>query len=213
MKIAKQNLNLFFPTPVWSAEMEGYEPVHEAIRQELAKLDWQTIDQQHHAKYSEHHSFTEDRFITVEQAPTIGTILELFMQLCKQIGEELNWDLSTHPLLLTSYWVHATEPGGITQTHSHKPSLLSGVYYVDKPENSGDLVFVDENPYHAYGAPVKEGMPHPLGDETVAFPAKEGTMLIFPSWLSHRVAKNRSGKRRLSLSFNAALGHSEPASA
>lgn len=209
MRVAKQNLTLFFPTPVWSAEMEDYEPVHEAIREELAKLDWQTIDEQHSAKYGEYHTYSEDRFITVEQAPTIGVILEFFMQICNKIAEELNWDLSEHRLFLTSYWVHATAPGDLTQTHTHKPSLLSGVYYVDKPEKSGDLVFVDENPYHAFGAPVKEGMPRPLGGEEVAFPAAEGTMIVFPSWLSHKVPRNRSGQRRLSLSFNAGLGYPE----
>jgi len=43
---------------------------------------------------------------------------------------------------------------------------LSGVYYVDKPENSGDL--------------------------------------IFPGWLPHKVPRNDSDQRRVSISFNAA---------
>ena len=116
MRVAKQNLTLFFPTPVWNVEMEGYEPVNQAIREELARIDWQSVDEQHAEMFSEYHTYSEDRFITVEQAPTIGVILELFMDLCKQIGKELNWDLSEHRLVLSSYWVHATQPGDLTQT-------------------------------------------------------------------------------------------------
>ena len=80
----------------------------------------------------------------------MGIILKLFISACNAIAREWNWDMREQTVSLRNYWIHATPPGELTQFHDHKPDSFSGVYYVDKPPNSGDLIFVDVNPYHEY---------------------------------------------------------------
>jgi predicted component of type VI protein secretion system len=39
----EQILNLCFPTPIWRLNFSDYEPVNQAIRKEMAQLDWDKL--------------------------------------------------------------------------------------------------------------------------------------------------------------------------
>ena len=43
----------------------------------------------------------------------------------------------------------------------------------------------------------------PMISPEITFKAEEGTMLVFPGWLPHKVPRNNSDRRRVSISFNA----------
>ncbi len=145
MQAEEQFLTLCFPTPIWRIEFSGHEPVNDAIRKELAQLDWGKLDEENQAAFGSLHSFREDRFIPIDDLPSIRIVLEYFLSGCNHIAGERKWDLRESQLTLGNYWVHVTPPGELTQSHTHKPAVLSGVYYVDKPENLGVLVPVTEN--------------------------------------------------------------------
>lgn len=203
MKAEEQNLTLCFSTPIWRFAFSDYEPVNAAIREELARIGWDTLDERQRAIVDPTHSFSEDRFVSVDEVPSMGIVLELFISGCNAIARERNWDLREQELSLHNYWIHSTLPGELTQFHDHKPDIFSGVYYVDKPEDSGDLVFVDVNPYHEFSPATLPGMEDPVNRPEITFKAQEGTMLIFPGWLPHKVPRNMSDRRRVSISFNA----------
>ena len=90
-------------------------------------------------------------------------------------------------------WGHVIRPNEQTIYHSnHGPDNsnylnLSAVYYVNVPENSGDLVF---NPFTHKNMWTKNIKP------------EQGMVVIFPSWLHHYTLKNRSNKNRISISAN-----------
>jgi uncharacterized protein (TIGR02466 family) len=205
MKVQNQTMSLCFPIPIWRLEFADFESVNDEIRRQLAELDWDKLDRENRAVYDSLHTFSEDRFVSVDDLPSIQVVLEYFVSCCNAIAEERNWDMTNYRIALSSYWIHATNPGELTQSHTHKPAILSGVYYVDKPEDSGDLVFVDINPYHEYNPNPLKGESDPIASPQIMFKADEGTMLVFPSWLPHKVPINTSDRRRVSISFNAKL--------
>ena len=92
------------------------------------------------------------------------------------------------PLRL-GFWLNAMEPGQRTSAHGHDENdeLLSGVYYIAVPPDSGDILFHDD-PFEVRVTP------------------EAGMMLLFPPALVHSVQENRSGQRRLSLAFNVGPG-------
>ncbi len=203
MKVEKQNLTLCFSTPIWRFEFDDYEPTNAAIREELERLGWDKLDERQRTIVHPSHSFSEDRFVTEDEIPSMGIILELFISACNAIARERNWDMREQTVSLRNFWIHATPPGELTQFHDHKPDSFSGVYYVDKPQNSGDLIFVDVNPYHEYSPRVLPDKTDPITCPEITFECREGTMLIFPGWLPHKVPRNDSDRRRVSISFNA----------
>ncbi len=204
----KKDTMLCFPRPIWTVTFTDYEGVNSALRREMGRLDWNALEEETRLRYAADHSFSEDRFVTLEQVPTYQTILELFLRQCVEIIEGLQWDVAGHELGISEFWVHLTEPGELTQAHRHAPSLLSGVYYVDVPPGCGNIVFIDDYPHGFYEPKVKAGKQNYLGWRDLEFEAKEGGMIIFPGWMNHKVKRNRSDRRRLSLSFNASLARS-----
>jgi uncharacterized protein (TIGR02466 family) len=85
--------------------------------------------------------------------------------------------------------------------HNHPNSILSGVYYLQAPENCGGIFFSDPRPASRMLNP-------PLIDFNVwtllnvSYKAHVGTMILFPSWLLHGVEMNMSEEVRISISFN-----------
>ena len=82
------------------------------------------------------------------------------------------------------YWGHIHEKNMSTNIHNHIGSDVSSVLYVSVPEGSGEIVFIP-------------GMNH-----LKSFPPKEGTFYMFPSFVEHYVTRNKSDKKRISLSVN-----------
>jgi uncharacterized protein (TIGR02466 family) len=78
---------------------------------------------------------------------------------------------------------------------------LSGVYYLNVPRDSGEIVFRDPRPgaNHAPYRLFKDD-----GDSE-AFMPTEGLVILFPSYLEHFVLPNRSDGDRISMSFNLTL--------
>ena len=100
-----------------------------------------------------------------------------------------------------SFWGMINSPGSSNKLHSHikgnkafiPPTMqnirdgfgtFSGVFYLQVPENSGNLVFVDRD-----------------GQEYVCEP-KVGKLVTFPGSLKHYVEENKSNRDRISISFN-----------
>jgi len=89
-------------------------------------------------------------------------------------------------------WSHIIEPREQTMMHTHTNrelpiTQLSWVYYVDVPENSGDLGFVLNV--------GKKSVHRDITPET-------GMLVVFPDWIPHFTYKNNSDKARISVSGN-----------
>jgi len=108
-------------------------------------------------------------------------------------------------LSIDNIWVNINGYKDSNKTHSHPQSILSGVYYVKTPKNSGNIFFNNTsddviqhswqknlfNNYNCYNSPEW------------FLPSLEGYIYLFPSWLKHYVEPNMNEKEeRISLSFN-----------
>ena len=97
---------------------------------------------------------------------------------------------------LTDYWAQVHSQNESTNIHDHVDCFdiknspdLSGVYYLEVPQNSGDIVFQwPINKYNQY--------------KRWWFKPKAGNLLLFPSTLDHFVTKNTAVEKRIAISFN-----------
>jgi len=85
---------------------------------------------------------------------------------------------------LHSIWSHIHQPLESTNTHDHGRDGFSFVYYIQVPKNSGVFRVHLQQVYQYSIIP------------------KEGTLILFPSWLPHLVTKNLSNNIRISISGN-----------
>src|SRR5258708_7318079 len=103
-------------------------------------------------------------------------------------------------------WININRTGNSNTLHSHPGCFLSATYYVSVPEKmkGGELYFRDpRGPAVAmYETPgidlpwVGSGIGVPITPST-------GKLVIFPSWLEHRVEPFEGEGDRISIAFNA----------
>ena len=90
-------------------------------------------------------------------------------------------DGSRSYLKYENFWANVYKKGDYAQSHSHKPSAFSFAYFVKAKWYHAPLVFTDS------GKRIRP---------------KEGTFLIFPSYLQHHVPRHRYNDTRITLSGN-----------
>ena len=87
--------------------------------------------------------------------------------------------------LVSGFWFNAMRPGDITTVHTHDDDdeLLSCVYYISVPDNSGDLVITENN-------------------EKLVLKPEAGSFVFLSPEILHEVSRNESNDSRLSMAFN-----------
>ena len=128
-----------------------------------------------------HHFGGRFENIYMEEAdiPDIATVLNVVRQ---QAGQLLGIPAES---LKAGFWFNAMEAGHRTTLHHHDENdeLLSAVYYIRVPENSGDLILHD-------------------GDRKVSIQPQEGKLVMFAPAQLHEVTAHLGTGLRLSVGMN-----------
>ena len=119
----------------------------------------------------------ENIYLTARQIPLLRDLLD---EACRLASRILGIDD-----LQAGCWFNYMPPGAVTTRHSHDDDdeLLSAVYYVSVPANSGDLIIHDKHRQHRIS-------PQP------------GMFVFFAPDVAHEVSKNMSTADRLSIALN-----------
>ena len=119
-------------------------------------------------------------------------------------AEYIRWlGVPPPPLELERAWVNVFRPLMQEQIHAHDGSMLSCTYYVEAPENCGDLVFLDPiGARRSHRAFTKTEGPAMQSAAQINYSPKPGRLLMWESWLPHGVNGNKSDRNRISLAFN-----------
>ena len=97
--------------------------------------------------------------------------------------------------------------GNSINIHSHSPGpVWSGVYYVTAPKGSGKICFTQNRTHIKESPKTKEDTYYYkyIGHnfQEVPYTPEAGMMLIYPSWLDHRVSMHNVPEERIAISFN-----------
>ena len=121
----------------------------------------------------------ENTYIEEVDIPEMAAVLNVLKQ---QAGQLLGISADK---LKAGFWFNAMEAGHRTTLHHHDENdeLLSAVYYIRVPENSGDLILHE-------------------GDEQVSIQPQEGKLVMFAPDLLHEVTAHLGSGLRLSVAMN-----------
>jgi uncharacterized protein (TIGR02466 family) len=143
----------------------------------------------------------------VEIHPHIEPMFTLMKKLTMGVLTDLNLLQDGYVPIVDNYWFNVNKKGDLNVAHDHPGSSLSGVVYLKKPKNSGDIVFerTDMQTWAFPGSidPSKPG----FADRCSAFTLRteELDYVIFPSSLRHSVEPNMSNEDRISMAINFSL--------
>ena len=105
---------------------------------------------------------------------------------------------------ITGMWSNILKPGEMHSPHTHSNNIVSGVFYVDTPDNTSAINFIDPRPQTSVIQP--HASKFTKENSTIwSYPAVVNRMILFPSWLQHYVPINKSNKNRISIAFNLML--------
>jgi uncharacterized protein (TIGR02466 family) len=104
------------------------------------------------------------------------------------------------PAFVLQSWANVHDRGGFNFLHIHEGCLLSGIFYLQVPDGSGNLVFRDPRP-GVINSNAKGSSPNAYKD--VQLRPEAGLMVLFPHWLEHFVEVHQSDTPRICIPFNA----------
>ena len=196
----------YFPTLIFSLDVPDSETLNahliEAIYAERER-DSKGVRKSNFPELGGWHSHVKlHRDVTF--AGLVEHVDAVSAMMCRNLGYH-----TSYRLRIGTMWSIINPPGGASRAHVHPGCIWSGVYYVQAPRNSGRIEFIDPRTHNLMNA-VKylPGAKRPRSCRTrVKRKPVAGRMLVFPSWLFHSVAPNRSkakGKAadRIIVSFN-----------
>ena len=102
---------------------------------------------------------------------------------------------------ITGCWASVLAAGGAHRLHSHPNNFLSGAYYVCTWPGADTINFHDPRRQAAVIRPPVVELTAQNTDQVVVR-VRDGTLLLFPSYLEHSVDANASRHERVSVSFN-----------
>ena len=188
--------NLFFPTPVWTLQLDNYQSINEQMY-DFIKIT-QSKDQEGISKSNIKGWHSKD-FNMQENEPK--NFIKFILPAIEQVITDMNWEKQKQSININNMWAIINTGGSANLRHQHGNSTISGAYYVRAPKNSGDIVFYDPRPAPVYTYP-KALNPNLLNAQVNGISPKEGALVLFPSYLDHSVNENLSNEERIVISFN-----------
>ena len=103
---------------------------------------------------------------------------------------------------ITQSWLNLTRPGEFHHNHSHQNSIISGVFYISTVEDD-KIMFTDPNIKVKELIKFEQKEYNPFNSSSWFFPSVINELVLFPSWLNHKVEPNEKATTdRISISFN-----------
>ncbi len=191
--------NLFFPTPVWTLQLDNYKSINEQMYKFIKTA--QSIDREGISKSNIKGWHSKD-FNMKENEPK--NFIKFILPAIEQVITDMNWEKQKQSININNMWAIINTGGSANLRHQHGNSTISGAYYVRAPKNSGDIVFYDPRPAPVYMYP-KAANPNWLNAQVNGISPKEGALVLFPSYLDHSVNENLSNEERIVISFNISI--------
>lgn len=132
--------------------------------------------------------------------PDLAKIHTFLIELMTSYIEEVFEPKYTVTPYITQSWLNKTERGQYHHMHNHPNSFLSGVLYLETHQDSITFFQPDRKLYTL--------MPRTTTNhnaEQCGFSPSAKEIILFPSYLQHRVEMKQTDGNRISLAFNALL--------
>lgn len=106
---------------------------------------------------------------------------------------------------LEALWLNINSKYSYNAEHTHRPTNLAGVLWVQVPPKSGKFVFTF--PHYHFDSDIIMSTDDSYREEIglhgeISVEPKAGKLILFPSYMPHRVDINESDEDRISIAFN-----------
>jgi len=192
-------MHLFFSTPVWIKQLNNFENINDELKSYIYQA---RKDNPEGVKKSNVNGWHSEGFDLKNQS-----LKNFISAISNNIGaavKDMDWDLEVQAVKITSMWAIINKERAFNERHHHGNSSLSAAYYVKAEKNAGDLIFFDPRQANVFHHPTSKEA-NSLNCQVQSVTPRAGTLVLFPSYLEHKVAENFSNEERIVVSFNISL--------
>lgn len=177
--------NDWFVTPVWEVKTNFDETFNNQLILDINNY------------YNESNANKTDSNIWSSNKQSINYLNKTILDYVRKLTYEyvsVNYD-GDFDYYHTRGWLNYHKPGQHLPIHGHGGSKLTITYYVNAPENCGDLLMIDPRG----GVDWDKGMDGINGTKFNRIKPEAGKLVIFPSYILHTVEENKSNEPRISI--------------
>lgn len=187
-----------FPETIFKYKLDGFENFNKELKKyiyELQKNDEQGLERSNRGGWhSKEFELKEVNSIQYKFALNLQKyILNTF--------QNLGWKIDKKNIRIAQMWAIINKHNDFNVIHTHPNSFLSAAYYVQAPKNCGKFKVENPNIAKRYYYPEIEKY-NEFNAITTGIEIEQGDLLIFPSYLPHRVSENKTSEDRIVISFN-----------
>src|ERR1700743_3424686 len=203
-----RNIQSLFVTSLYRAELPRAASLNDALAKTCISIAAEDRAGQRWSRENGYKGYTS--YASLDDLPRRASVFaELAAHLnghARRFGKTLDYEMNGKKLVLDSIWINVMEQGGVHSAHIHPHAVISGTYYVNIPKGAAAIRFEDPRLPMMMAAPPKKERAARDNQTFVTVAPKPGTILLWESFLRHDVAPNTARGKRISISFNYALG-------
>src|SRR5210317_452256 len=143
---------------------------------------------------------SDDEFIKSEQAEEVKEAIALaVVDICNSLPYK-----KSVKVIMDNGWANVNRFKDCNNSHEHPHCIWSCVYYVQADDDSGNITFLDTKVKRTmYNDEIYlENLTNPASTFTYQCVPQTGKLIVFPSYLTHRVEPNLTVNPRISISCN-----------
>ena len=192
-------LHILFPTPVYQNFLEFRPSELKSMIDYVSNLDWASDKDIYEGPNGETTKLEADLL----SEPELENLRKKIDEEVYNFAKRLQIDYSNHGLKRINSWGNLQKKGNYIKEHRHNNTQFSGVFYLQTPENSGDIIFTTRNAtwINSYWEPSLTGYDD-LNSFEKRFRPQQCGIFLFPAHLDHYVTPSHSEEERYSISFN-----------
>ena len=192
-------LHILFPTPVYQNFLEFRPSELKSMIDYVSNLDWASDKDIYEGPNGETTKLEADLL----SEPELENLRKKIDEEVYNFAKSLQIDFSKHGLKRINSWGNLQKKGNYIKEHRHNNTQFSGVFYLQTPENSGDIIFTTRNAtwINSYWEPSLTGYDD-LNSFEKRFRPQQCGIFLFPAHLDLYVTPSHSEEERYSISFN-----------
>tara|TARA_B100000575_G_scaffold21132_1_gene14538 strand:+ start:2129 stop:2776 length:648 start_codon:yes stop_codon:yes gene_type:complete len=193
------DLHILFPTPVYQSVLEFRPSELKFMLDYVSDLEWASDKDIYEGPNGETTKLEADLL----SEPELENLRKKIDEEVYTFAKSLQIDFSKHGLKRINSWGNLQRKGNYIKEHRHNNTQFSGVFYLQTPENSGDIIFTTRNAtwINSYWEPSVTGYDD-LNSFEKRFKPQQCGIFLFPAHLDHYVTPSHSEEDRYSISFN-----------
>ncbi len=183
-----------FSTPIWMSVYPDFEEHKETFLSCVRNFK-NNNPQENKSNVAGYHS--PETLQTEEQ---LRPLFQYVCEMAMQAVQDLNF--IDNNIFLTSAWVNFNDTRQCMNSEHIHGEILSGVFYLKVPPESGKLVISNPGMNRLWGGIQLVKEKNQFTGEMMKIEPEEGSIILFPSYLPHSVETNNHDDERISISFN-----------